>query len=57
VPPEIVKAIADPAVWSCLEVTVTLPEPNSPPDTTRAFLNHQFDYYCRIAQRIGLRFE
>jgi tripartite-type tricarboxylate transporter receptor subunit TctC len=64
-PPEIVKAIglaaskaiADQGVRSRLEATGTLPELDSTPDATRAFLDRQFDHYREVVQRIGLRLE
>ena len=64
-PPEIVeaigraaaRAIADPAVRSRLEATGTVPEPDSSPAMTRAFLDRQFELYREVVQRIGLRLE
>ncbi|TDH59208.1 tripartite tricarboxylate transporter substrate binding protein [Dankookia rubra] len=64
-PPEIVeaigraasRAIADPAVRSRLEATGTVPELDSSPAMTRAFLDQQFEFYREVVQRIGLRLE
>ena len=64
-PPEIVdaigraasRAIADPTVRSRLEATGTVPELDSSPAMTRAFLDRQFELYREVVQRIGLRLE
>ncbi len=50
-------AIADPEVRSRLESTGTLPEAESSPASTRAFLDRQFALYQDIVQRIGLRLD
>ncbi|WP_426959382.1 Bug family tripartite tricarboxylate transporter substrate binding protein [Muricoccus radiodurans] len=51
------RAITEPAVKTRLEATGTLPEPESTPTATRAFLDRQFGLYQEIVQRIGLRLE
>lgn len=51
------KAITDPAVRSRLESTGTLPELESSPAMTRAFLDKQFELYREAVQRIGLRLD
>jgi tripartite-type tricarboxylate transporter receptor subunit TctC len=51
------RAIADPAVRSRLEATGTVPELDSSPAMTRAFLDRQFELYREVVQRIGLRLE
>ena len=51
------RAIAEPGVRSRLESTGTLPEAESTPASTRAFLDRQFALYTEIVQRIGLRLE
>jgi tripartite-type tricarboxylate transporter receptor subunit TctC len=51
------QALNEPNVRTRLETTGTIPERNSTPDGTRAFLDRQFALYQSIVQRIGLRLE
>ncbi|WP_270936762.1 Bug family tripartite tricarboxylate transporter substrate binding protein [Falsiroseomonas oryzae] len=64
-PPDIVeaigraaaRAIAEPTMRNRLESTGTVPELNSTPAATRAFLDRQFELYREVVQRVGLRLD
>ena len=64
-PPEVTEAIGraaaraltEPGVRTRLEATGTLPEKDSTPAGTRAFLDRQFGLYQEIVRRIGLRLD
>ena len=51
------RVLNEPGVRSRLEATGTLPENDSSPAATRAFLDRQFALYRAIVQRIGLRMD
>ncbi|WP_431284678.1 Bug family tripartite tricarboxylate transporter substrate binding protein [Humitalea sp. 24SJ18S-53] len=64
-PPEVTEALGvaaaralnEPALRARLESTGTLPESESSPAATRAFLDREFALYQGIVQRIGLRLD
>jgi tripartite-type tricarboxylate transporter receptor subunit TctC len=51
------RALNEPTVRSRLESTGTIPELNSTPEGTRAFIERQFALYRAVVQRIGLRLD
>ena len=51
------QVLNEPNVRSRLEATGTIPETNSSPDATRAFMDRQLGLYQGIVQRIGLRMD
>jgi tripartite-type tricarboxylate transporter receptor subunit TctC len=51
------RAIAEPGVKSRLEATGTLPEAESTPASTRAFLDRQYAIYQEIVKRIDLKLD
>jgi tripartite-type tricarboxylate transporter receptor subunit TctC len=51
------QVLNEPNVRSRLEATGTIPETNSSPEATRAFMDRQFGLYQGIVQRIGLRMD
>jgi tripartite-type tricarboxylate transporter receptor subunit TctC len=51
------QVLNEPNVRSRLEATGTIPETDSSPEATRAFMDRQFGLYQGIVQRIGLRLD